>query len=100
MRDNVNALNIRGTLTVLSLRRSLSLPQTHVSVRPGVVLDIPPVGRSFGDVLTQPAPAYARGACTTATPRTCSGRSPRSPGPAGRSPCPRNGGISPGRPQG
>jgi neutral ceramidase len=47
------------TLTDL---RPLSLPQTHVSVKPGVVLDTPPSGKAFGDVLTQPAASYARGA--------------------------------------
>lgn len=47
------------TLTDL---RPLSLPQTHVSVKPGVVLDAPPSGKKFGDVLTQPAASYAPGA--------------------------------------
>jgi neutral ceramidase len=41
--------------------RPLSLPQNRLSVRPGVVLDSPPLGKSFGDVLTQPAAAYSAG---------------------------------------
>ena len=39
-----------------------ALPQNRISVRPGVVLDTPPLGKSFGSVLTQPAASYARGA--------------------------------------
>ena len=39
-----------------------ALPQNRISVRPGVVLDSPPLGKSFGSVLTQPAAAYPRGA--------------------------------------
>ncbi|AGL18127.1 neutral/alkaline ceramidase [Actinoplanes sp. N902-109] len=39
-----------------------SLPRNRISVRPGVVLDTPPLGRSFGSVITQPAAAYSRGA--------------------------------------
>jgi neutral ceramidase len=39
-----------------------SLAQNRFSVRPGVVLDTPPLGKSFGSVVTQPAASYARGA--------------------------------------
>jgi neutral ceramidase len=39
-----------------------ALPQNRISVRPGVVLDTPPIGKAFGSVLTQPAAAYAPGA--------------------------------------
>jgi neutral ceramidase len=39
-----------------------ALPQNRISVRPGVVLDTPPLGKSFGSVVTQPAAAYPRGA--------------------------------------
>ncbi|WP_199514838.1 neutral/alkaline ceramidase [Nucisporomicrobium flavum] len=39
-----------------------ALPQNRISVRPGVVLDTPPLGKSFGSVITQPAASYARGA--------------------------------------
>jgi neutral ceramidase len=39
-----------------------ALPQNRISVRPGVVLDSPPLGKSFGSVLTQPAASYPRGA--------------------------------------
>jgi neutral ceramidase len=39
-----------------------ALPQNRISVRPGVVLDTPPLGRSFGSVLAQPAASYPRGA--------------------------------------
>jgi neutral ceramidase len=39
-----------------------SLAQNRISVRPGVVLDTPPIGKSFGSVLTEPAAAYAPGA--------------------------------------
>ena len=38
-----------------------ALPQNRISVRPGVVLDTPPLGRTFGSVLTQPAASYRRG---------------------------------------
>jgi neutral ceramidase len=39
-----------------------SLPQNRISIRPGVVLDTPPLGKSFGSVVTQPAASYPRGA--------------------------------------
>ena len=39
-----------------------ALPQNRISVRPGVVLDSPPLGKSFGSVVTQPAASYPRGA--------------------------------------
>ncbi|GAA3341589.1 ceramidase CerN [Amorphoplanes nipponensis] len=39
-----------------------SLTRNRISVRPGVVLDSPPLGKSFGSVVTQPAAAYPRGA--------------------------------------
>jgi neutral ceramidase len=38
-----------------------ALPQNRISVRPGVVLDTPPLGRTFGSVLTQPAASYRPG---------------------------------------
>lgn len=43
-----------------------SLPQNRISVRPGVVLDSPPLGKSFGSVVTEPAASYARGATVRA----------------------------------
>ncbi len=39
-----------------------ALPQNRISVRPGVVLDTPPLGKQFGSVITQPAATYSRGA--------------------------------------
>ncbi|WP_285686872.1 neutral/alkaline non-lysosomal ceramidase N-terminal domain-containing protein [Actinoplanes sp. NBRC 103695] len=44
----------------------LDLSRQRISARPGVVVDSPPLGRSFGAVLTQPAASYAHGA-TVAT---------------------------------
>jgi neutral ceramidase len=41
--------------------RPLALPQRRVSFRPGVVLDAPPIGKSFGDVTLQPRAAYQTG---------------------------------------
>src|SRR4029453_18107870 len=38
-----------------------ALPQNRISVRPGVVLDSPPLGKSFGSVPTQPAASYRPG---------------------------------------
>lgn len=43
-----------------------ALPQNRISVRPGVVLDSPPLGKSFGSVVTEPAASYARGATVRA----------------------------------
>ncbi|MFI7599830.1 neutral/alkaline ceramidase [Actinoplanes sp. NPDC049681] len=43
-----------------------ALPQNRISVRPGVVLDSPPLGKSFGSVITEPAASYARGATVRA----------------------------------
>ncbi|PRY33241.1 neutral/alkaline ceramidase [Pseudosporangium ferrugineum] len=43
-----------------------ALPQNRISVRPGVVLDTPPLGKSFGSVVTQPDASYARGATVRA----------------------------------
>ncbi|OJF14292.1 neutral/alkaline ceramidase [Couchioplanes caeruleus] len=43
-----------------------ALPQNRFSIRPGVVLDTPPLGRSFGSVVTQPLASYARGATVRA----------------------------------
>jgi neutral ceramidase len=45
-----------------SSAQPLALPQNRISVRPGVVLDSPPLGKSFGSVITQPAASYPRGA--------------------------------------
>jgi neutral ceramidase len=39
-----------------------ALTRNRISVRPGVVLDSAPLGKSFGSVLTQPAASYPRGA--------------------------------------
>ncbi len=39
-----------------------ALTRNRISVRPGVLLDFPPLGKSFGSVLTQPAASYPRGA--------------------------------------
>ena len=39
----------------------LDLSRQRISARPGVVLDTPPIGRSFGSVLTQPRPSYRAG---------------------------------------
>ncbi|WP_306204405.1 neutral/alkaline ceramidase [Actinoplanes sp. RD1] len=39
-----------------------SYPQNRISVRPGVVLDTPPLGKSFGSVLVEPAASYRPGA--------------------------------------
>lgn len=39
-----------------------SLAQNRISVRPGVVLDTPPLGKKFGSVITEPNASYARGA--------------------------------------
>jgi neutral ceramidase len=39
-----------------------AFPQNRISVRTGVVLDSPPLGKSFGSVVTQPAASYPRGA--------------------------------------
>jgi neutral ceramidase len=44
----------------------LSLPGTRVSVKPGVVLDTPPIGKRFGDLVTQPDASYPRGASVRA----------------------------------
>jgi neutral ceramidase len=33
----------------------------QLSLQPGVLADAPPLGKRFGDVLTQPAPSYPRG---------------------------------------
>ena len=46
--------------------RPPSLADRRLSIRPGVVLDTPPLGRSFGSVLTQPAATYRRGAAVRA----------------------------------
>ncbi|BCJ48765.1 neutral ceramidase [Actinoplanes sp. NBRC 14428] len=43
-----------------------ALPQNRISVRPGVVLDTPPLGKTFGSVVTQPDASYARGATVRA----------------------------------
>lgn len=40
---------------------------TSLNLITGVVYDNPPVGKKFGDVITQPAPSYARGAVINAT---------------------------------
>ncbi|MFE7384231.1 neutral/alkaline ceramidase [Streptomyces zhihengii] len=46
------------------------LPADHsagqITLQTGVVMDNPPAGRSFGDVLTAPAQSYARGSTVTA----------------------------------
>jgi neutral ceramidase len=39
-----------------------SLAQNRISVRPGVVLDTPPLGKSFGSVITEPNASYPPGA--------------------------------------
>jgi neutral ceramidase len=44
-----------------STTQPLALPQTRISVKPGVVLDTPPSGKKFGDAVTQPNPSYQRG---------------------------------------
>lgn len=38
----------------------------QVTLQTGVVMDNPPLGKSFGDVLTQPQPSYAPGTSVTA----------------------------------
>ena len=47
-------------------RSRSSLADQRISVRPGVVLDTPPLGKSFGSVITQPAASYPRGAAVRA----------------------------------
>ena len=49
-----------------SAAQPLDLSRQRISVRPGVVLDTPPLGKSFGSVTTQPAASYARGATVRA----------------------------------
>ncbi|GAA0794250.1 neutral/alkaline ceramidase [Spirilliplanes yamanashiensis] len=41
------------------------LGDRQISVRPGIVFDAPPVGKAFGQVLTQPAASYRRGQTVT-----------------------------------
>lgn len=55
------AAALRAGQPTPSAVRPPALPQNRISVRPGVVLDTPPLGRAFGSVLTQPAAAYRRG---------------------------------------
>jgi neutral ceramidase len=56
------AVALRDGQPTPSTVQPLSLPQTRVSYKPGVVLDTPPIGKQFGDVITQPAGSYPRGA--------------------------------------
>jgi neutral ceramidase len=44
-----------------STARPVSLAAQQFTVRPGIVLDAPPLGRKLGDVITQPAAAYRPG---------------------------------------
>ncbi|WP_305784639.1 neutral/alkaline ceramidase [Symbioplanes lichenis] len=50
-----------GTATP-STAQPASYPQNRISVRPGVVLDTPPLGKSFGSVLVEPDAQYEPGA--------------------------------------
>ncbi|WP_372493118.1 neutral/alkaline ceramidase [Prauserella halophila] len=43
------------------------LPGNQFRLQPGVVLDTPPLGKRFGDVLSQPAEAYSAGEQVSAT---------------------------------
>ncbi|GGL07673.1 neutral/alkaline ceramidase [Mangrovihabitans endophyticus] len=56
------AAALRDGRTTPSTVRPPALPQNRISARPGVVLDTPPLGKSFGSVLVQPGAAYGRGA--------------------------------------
>ena len=49
-----------------STAQPLDLSSQRMSIRPGVVLDTPPLGKSFGSVITQPAASYPRGATVRA----------------------------------
>ncbi len=60
------AAALRDGLPTPSAVRPPALANQRFSVRPGVVLDTPPLGRSFGSVLTQPAASYPRGATVRA----------------------------------
>jgi neutral ceramidase len=55
------AAALRAGQPAPSTAQPLPLPQTRLSVRPGVVLDTPPFGKQFGSVVTQPAASYPRG---------------------------------------
>jgi neutral ceramidase len=44
-----------------SMAQPLSLGDRQISVRPGIVLDSPPIGKAFGDVIAQPAASYRPG---------------------------------------
>jgi neutral ceramidase len=44
-----------------SVVRPPSLADRQISVRPGIVLDSPPLGKAFGSVVAQPAASYRRG---------------------------------------
>lgn len=44
-----------------STARPISLADQQLSVRPGIVLDSPPLGKKFGDVITAPAASYRPG---------------------------------------
>ncbi|MER5890290.1 neutral/alkaline ceramidase [Streptomyces sp. NPDC001941] len=69
------ALQQTAARLATSLRDGTSLPLGPVSpdisdralaLQPGVVMDAPPIGRAFGDVLTQPREGYGRGQRVTA----------------------------------
>jgi neutral ceramidase len=60
------AAALRDGRATPSTAQPLSLANQRISVRPGVVLDTPPLGRSFGSVITQPNASYARGASVRA----------------------------------
>jgi neutral ceramidase len=55
------AAALRDGRAVANGARPASLADRQISVRPGIVLDAPPVGRRFGDVTVQPGVAYRRG---------------------------------------
>jgi neutral ceramidase len=55
------AAALRDGRAVATGSRPPSLADRQVSVRPGIVLDAPPVGRRFGDVTAQPGTSYRRG---------------------------------------
>jgi neutral ceramidase len=55
------AAALRDDTALPSEAQPLDLSHQRISVRPGVVLDTPPLGRAFGSVITQPAASYAPG---------------------------------------
>lgn len=55
------AAALRDGQPTSSTVRPPSLTDRQLSVRPGIVLDSPPIGKKFGDVLVQPATSYHPG---------------------------------------